>query len=586
MRSMHYPIQGNCGQPMVRRGYGLVLFATVLLTASALCIAVPSVQAQSVPSAISPPAGTIAPVASSAAAAPEQFGAAGNCVADDTNALISMRDELRAAQDSSPGATVMLTMRFGAGKCYKYTNNRWTWGLKNLQMLGNGAQFQNVYSGTVTGAAHALVTNRGTFSLVSSNITDWWRMAPLGPLIKTARKGDTAVHAKTPSAVSDYPPGTWVLVNSYNLILRGGFPPAARYFDFARVVTTDSSTGGIVLDRPLANIHSESAPELPNYSNPAKPIDWIGRARITRIGYDDIPFADSLYMENMTFLDNPNAARPGDKDVWQTKSHNYLLISGVYSARLKNVTAGAFIPSSAHDISVVDSHFYLSEPDKLVDTLSFSNTVIDTSLFACTGVNTLRYIGGSVGGPRLADSTSRPLSAVACAPRHGYFENVAFSHKPGLTSTYPTFNLNVSIPTSLITIKNSTFTGSGGQSRPVAGSPTVTLPVDGATTSPTSVRNQVRIMIARSSANTPDNYFLTCPELGGQVGLIKAGSTAETLGTITSISGEGIGVVRLDIDIAGTIAVGDKLTCHPIARGKVQLIGNTYNNYGGPPQLP
>jgi len=491
---------------------------------------------------------------------PEQFGAAGNCIADDTSALLAMRNSLISTQATN---TSPLTINLRAGACYMYTSNRWTWGIRNLKVLGNGASLQNMASFATSGsaAAYPLIINRSLFE--TEAIDAPLHIPTINIFIQAAAVGATSVTLKDATNAASFVPGKWAVVYSYNQQIEGGYPPNARYFDYAKIASVNGAV--ITLDRPLAHAHSDTFPEAS-----AQPPILAGAARIYPIdGFSPVPFSESIYIENVTMLDNPNARRstdgPGPNDPL-FKSHQFLLVQGTAQATLKNVTVSEFVPSQSPLVIVSGSHFFASEVDKLLTEVDFTDTTIDNGLNECSGVDTLRYTGGS-------------MQMAICAPRQAFYSGVTFN-APNVSVNYPpTINLNISFPTDLLSIANSIFNGGGGTSIPIGASLNLDLPVDGTTVVPGSSQISMPDLTVAANRN-----FTHCIKPGGQISLIKSGQTLEQIGTISGIidAGNGGGVIAMSM----SPQVGDTVRCHPIAHGGVVLSSNSFTNYGGAAVLP
>jgi len=455
----------------------------------------------------------------------------------------------------------VFTISLNSGSCYKYTSNRWTWGIRNLQVLGNGARLQNVASFATQGsaAAYPLITNRSIFEDEAIDAPLHIQQASFP--ISSVNAGSTGVVLKDSSGAGRFASGKWVIIYSYNQQIEGGYPPNARYFDYAKVISVNSN-GTILLDRSLAHSHSDAFPEATaQLSAP------VGAARIFPIdGFSSVPFIESLYMENITFLDNPNARRPTDGPGPNDplfKSHNFLLVQGVAQATINNVTVSEFVPSGSYKISVSGSHFFASEVDKLLTEVDYTGVTIDNGLNECSGADTIRYTGGS-------------MQMAICAPRQAFYSGVTFN-APNVSVNYPpTINLNISFPTDLLSVSNSNFLGGGGTSIPIGASLVLDLSIDGTTVVPAPGQ------VSMPDLTVPAIRNLThCIKPGGQVGLVRSG--VETLAIISGITGTGqSGVLSFPLQPQ----VGDTLRCHPIAHGGVVVSSSTFTNYGGPPVLP
>lgn len=518
---------------------------------------------------------------------PEQFGAIGNGIADDTNALTAMRDALRVIQNNSDPIPVLLTMKFGVNKSYAYTNNRWTWGLKNLQVLGNGSSFLMTGTTGSTFGVTPLNSNISLFETTLINGSFTVNSARSNNLISDTIPGDTSVTCLTPANASNLVPGGWAVVHSYCQLPEGGYLPNSRYFDYVKIVSSNSTTGVVILDRAIANRHSSNFPEHPFVTPDFQFVTWSGRARISPIGaYPSnnsiltCPFADYLYMENMTFVDNPNARRagdgPGPNDPLY-KSHQQCQIEGVYQATLKNINGSEFIPSGLYQADVIGCNWWACEADKFIQNLNFNNTsmngvTIAVGLDEATGVNNLNYIGGF-----LHESVS--------APRNAYYNGVTFNDSD-ISNFFALTGL--AWPTQTTVVQSCNFTGGGGTSIPIGLSTSVPLLIDG--TNVTVSANVVTIQDFTTFVS--GRVFLRSVEPFGQINLLKAGGGAQIVGTFGDITGSfGTTTAILPISIASTISIGDTLECLPCKPGSVNLtppnaIANTYTNFSGPPQIP
>lgn len=323
---------------------------------------------------------------------PTTYGAVGDCVTDDTTALFAMRTAILAAQGAGSEA-MTISLR---GKCYKYTNNRWLWGIRRLYLLGGGARLQNITSFASFGgnAAIPLTINRSAFE--TTDITPLGSFGQISSadtfFINTATAGATSVTLKTLGDASHFSVGAWVIIFSYDQLLSvfGGYPPDARYTDYAQVTSINGAV--INLSIPLAHGHSDSFPEHEN--------SYVGRARIFPLdSVSPIPWGTYAYIENVISLDNPNALRVTDLGYWDPnfKFHNYFLVQGYNQIDLYNVTGATLVPSTASIFNFTNSHFFAAGADKLINTITYKDVVVDNEFPECTAADTLTFTRGSIG---------------------------------------------------------------------------------------------------------------------------------------------------------------------------------------------
>lgn len=454
---------------------------------------------------------------------PRSFGAAGNGTGDDTAAFRAMHQAMRRLQDAEDAAQLRdaqrppleLVVQLVSGH-YRYTWNRWTWGLRRITVLGYGALIQCVHGGPYAIDQAPLTSNRDHY----------WAWDPTGPAygkpslapaedygwrIRTAQPGDEAVTLLAAADARLLRPGAWVLIQSYAQ-QQDGYPPNMRYFERARVA---SLVGNLVrLDRPLGQLHRDDWPEDP--AHPAA----IGRARLVAIDRPDCPLALSQSFIGLTILSNPNHA-VRDPDVLATQE--VLGIAGTLRAHVQKCTLLALGVSQAGEVLVEDTTFGYTEPDKLVDRLTLRNCTIG-GIQACTGLNQVVLQGCTIKAS--AQLLAREVTVEGCTfLRQGV---------PGYVT--PTINLDGPTPTRRMTVTSCRFLGAGdGVRSPISGETWIRVPIDG---------REVRLLDERRVEALPGVGFARLAavlEEGWPVAVIGAGPLR--FGRCSDITGRGRGAV-------------------------------------------
>lgn len=494
---------------------------------------------------------------------PEQFGAAGDCVTDDTAALMAMRSAAAAAQGSGVAPIIY---KLSAGRCYQYgasnTLTPWTWGIRNLWVQGNGAYLANIANFNVCGSdcAYPIVTNRSVFEMQAPGAA----MAITTPsqtfLVQDAASGATSVTLQSAGDASNFAVGGNLLIYSYNQQFEGGYPPNARYFDYVKIT---SIVGAVLNFTPaLQNNHSASFPENVN--------DIVGRARAFPIDSGGTPWGISLLIQNVTVISNPNALRPADMGYSDPayRSHNYNLMLGFGSITVENLVGDYIVISTMGpgSIDIRDSHYFGSTPDKLVPTINYINTTIDYQVGECTGINVINFFNSSSG-------------QITCPPRKIYFSGHTFN-TPGQVSP-PSIDLNNSGFPGVGFVLYSVFNGGGGASTPIGPNNVVeSVTVDG--TNVTTTTNGITAEVTFADMQR----LLRCTVPGGLITLTRSGTP--TVGTVAGITGTYAGPNFAIVTMAGVPQpqTSDVISCFPVTHGGIVAVGNTYNNYGGAPSLP
>lgn len=299
------------------------------------------------------------------------FGAVGDGKADDTAAFVAMHGQLTDEQRRDPALQAVITLPPGH---YRYSWNRWLWGLRHVTVDGYGARLECISESAWNLDKFPLVTNRNGFQTMQADQPGLSAQMNAGCLIETAGPGASIVRLRDSNDAARFLAGRFVLVMSFDQQFTG-YPPNYRYFDYAVVVSV--SGVAVTLDRPLRHLHRDDYPELTD--------DAIGRARILDIDRDDVPFAHRQTLLGVTLLTSPH--------ITDDNAH-YLLAQGVFSFAARDCQFDSFVASVGHEFIVDNCAMAYSEPDKLVSTLAFSNCRIG-ELTQATGVDKLNAINCS-----------------------------------------------------------------------------------------------------------------------------------------------------------------------------------------------
>lgn len=401
---------------------------------------------------------------------PRDFGAAGDGAGDDTAAFRAMHramrraqardDALRAADPARPPQEIVIRLSPGH---YRYTWNRWTWGLRRVCVLGYGATIQCLHSGPYDIDQAPLISNREHYWTWSPEGPAFAQPSPLLPAedfghrIRTARPGDDAVTLLGPDDARRLLllPGAWVLIQSYAQ-QQYGYPPNMRYFERVRIAGAEGAR--VRFDRRLRYLHRDDWPE-----DPARPAA-IGRARIVAIDRPDCPFALFQSFAGLTVLSNPNHAV---RDAVARRPREVLSIAGTLRAHVRDCALIALGVTQVGEVCVEGSTFEYTEPDKLVDRLTFRDCTIG-AIRECTGVNQLIVQGCTV--EDVAQMLAREVTVEACT----------FPEQVKPREGTRAISLEGPTPTRRLTIRDCCFLGTGNGAHPPIDGPVWTrIAIDG-----------------------------------------------------------------------------------------------------------
>jgi hypothetical protein len=494
------------------------------------------------------------------------FGAAGDGAADDTPAFRALHkamrraqridDTARAADPNRPPIEFLVLLPPGH---YLYTWNRWTWGLRRITIFGYGASIQCMHAGPYDIDQAPLIGNREHYWTWSESGPTYGGPPPVredyGRLIRTARPGDTAVELLSARDTADFSPGAWILIQSYAQQM-DGYPPNMRYFERARVMALQNAT--IRLDRPILFRHKENWPEDPSLPT------CTGRARIVAIDRTDCPLAIRQSFLGLTVHSNPNHA-VRDAEVKATRET--LTICGALEGLVRDCTLIAFGVSQVERVQVQDSSIAYTEPDKIIDQLTFDNCTIG-SIQECTGVNRLTLRNCTI------HTTARIFAREAVVDGCTLLGAVAAGEfGSGITIDGPN-------PTRRMSIINSRFFGRNDRTGlPLGGQAWARFAIDGHTV---RLLGGYHLEITAGSAQFGD--LVARLEEGWPVEI--TGRTGYRFGSCLEIQGQSQNVT-LGFTLSGPMEAGDVLLVPSLASLKVKncQFTNLRREYPGTPFL-
>jgi hypothetical protein len=372
--------------------------------------------------------------------ATRMFGMVGDDSTDNTAALLNLRAYLLAAGNRG----VKVFFEEGA---YRHKQPFWAMHVKNLHLYGPGAKFRNTNSwlygkgygfaagGNILGSV-VVNTNPATIETTGTHAFTY----PLSSDYKkifTVEPGSDTITLKDSSAASLFPVGMDIIIAGYDVQGPASFPPNVRFFQYARVAGVAGAV--LTLDRPTQFRFDENWPEL-GVSFGAAFILPLNKTPLATT------FAESLIVEDLEFLPNPNAGFAETK----ANSSTYFNVTSVRNfvgRRLRFVT-GAFGNGESFTWEDCDITGDL-EGDKMLTTARHKNCYV-WRMRSYTGVR------------NVVTEDCRLFALQFFEPHASVFERCTLS--PGLTST-GAFPLPQSHSVNSMTLSDCAFVYAQGSSR-------------------------------------------------------------------------------------------------------------------------
>lgn len=328
-----------------------------------------------------------------------------NGVADDRTAFNSFNTWAQASSTNTNG--LLLELYVPSGKLCRWTTgnvnvNLVMTGIRNGRISAYGATFQNP-----TGNGFRLGPASQPGGICQKGLTD---PAGCSARINTVLAGATSVTITNTSYCSRFVTGRWLAVTGFDL--QGGYqsvfgePPNPHFLEFVQIGSTVScaATGVIQLVTPLVNSYLSTWPEFS--AGGATGSDKGGPATIYALVSD---WGGSVDIRGLTI----------------DSSGNQTIVHGK-SVTLRDVTmtgSDCVIPSQNDTFTMINSTGTncTIEVDKIINTITYSNTTLRRVSFQSSSTNTLNWDGGSLsldlnGTPKVANISNLTTPTIRLGP--------------------------------------------------------------------------------------------------------------------------------------------------------------------------
>lgn len=227
---------------------------------------------------------------------PEDFGATGDGVADDTAAFQAIQAEA-LLNPNKLNAKVVLQ----PNKHYTYTDAHWFMGFRSLKVAASSSTKLECTASTPIFAIDKNVFNLQDWNN-ENNLADRTSVNELqGYLIDLANEGDRFVTLKTEAEASNLSPGDPCIIMGF-ANQDNGAPFDARFFEYVYATSVDGAR--VYLSQPLQNSYDPNWPELYTFSSS---VEVAGPPRILPLKRTNRLFCNSLSFQNIEFIKNRNA---------------------------------------------------------------------------------------------------------------------------------------------------------------------------------------------------------------------------------------------------------------------------------------
>ena len=236
---------------------------------------------------------------------------------DNGPALIALRDNLISIDRHRHWHLVFPP----SSKPYRYSNNRWLFGLTDWRLEGYGATLQCIWDRQWDSYDSMVFPQHASLFMNKGDQPGAGGMGfHTGDRIDAPKIGDRTIRVQQKEMVRHrgFRTGGWVLVHAFNQQYDdkygGGYPPNVRYFEFRRVVEIQGDE--IVLDEPLTEIYRNDYPDF-LYSKPKSEAvgqansEYIGKPRVVNLSGRPqakgvLYYPERIRFSGFTIARNPN----------------------------------------------------------------------------------------------------------------------------------------------------------------------------------------------------------------------------------------------------------------------------------------
>lgn len=200
-----------------------------------------------------------------------------------------------------------------------------------------------------------------------------------GVFFNTVEAGSQTLTLTTLSDHSRFDAGDRAFIYGYNQQVAGS-PPNPRYFEWIKIVSKDTGTGVLTLEKKLRYRYDSTW-----YHDT---VSQCGKPQIISLDRTNYRYPKLFMISGLTILDNPVEAGDGAG-----------LVTCAEQVVLDNVKHGGYLtPSMSRLHRTLGGSYAATDLDKMCNTVHMDGVEIQRHLYAGTGINELSFENGIING--------------------------------------------------------------------------------------------------------------------------------------------------------------------------------------------